>query len=1124
MTTPSDINSVPTNLAKKRKTGMNSTLADVIDQSNTSLEKLTDSEVNIDEAMTQVDERWNKNKRRRTIEKMTQAPINDSSVPDDESPSEAGVIERLDLYNFMCHQNFSLELGPQTNFIIGRNGSGKSAVLTGISVALGAKATDTDRGTSLKNLIMHGKNVARAVVTLKNEGPEAYKPEEFGPKIIIERVLKSEGPHSLFVKNSNNKTISTKKKTIEEILDYFGITIANPMTILTQTEAKTFLAHSTDKDKFNSFMSGTRLKESFDNIKNIESNAAEIKEILSKNKNVHEELKQKFQNAKEVWNSFRDSDEYSKKKELLIGKKIWVEYMENEKLFHKAAELLKTKQSQFSQNNTTKASLIQTITESQKTKDDLQNGQLEEALGKYNLCTDEKNSAQSLVKNMKEELDEYNRKISNVKHTIKEKNSFIKKLDRDIEVERKRIEGSSEENIDKLKHFQEKQKEKQAELNNQREEVSSNIETINVELSEIDKKARHILSDYENQIRSLSDKIREAKHQEHSNRPESAFPSNVVRLMRDLKNQRFQNSISGPLGLYVELKKDYQKWGTVLETLLQRSLSSFLVTNHRDAQLLSSKVKFFGTGSEITVRQPEVFDFSQYKPRSNYPSIIDVLKIEDPNIKCYLVDAFKLHSTLLIPNRMDAQRELERDQNDLISSVICFVDNNVLRIYKKNGQFQSDPVNINKNNNFSNVRLRVEGDSLALRLERDLTALKKEKGEKQDDFQDQRNRFLNDKKKLQHDLNTVKQQIREVSQSIEKAADKLENLAAGTSKLDSLIDEKESITADLSLDVQKLEPIQHEYHKAQKGLENQIMLYQNIDQDYKQAKSIYQTKVKELQRIEDNMVFTTSNIRALETTLHKLQNDITKLEEYLNKTKEFLTSLSEKASEFCSLEEAQLTPDVTAESIDEEIRSINKYLQEIEHRQGITKEQAELNLINANTELNEVQKKFSDTINLYNKLRTALDNRLNNLLQTTYLTFQEVESVFITALRVRRFRGKIEFNVKKGTLTLKVATKENAPLRSVESFSGGEKSYGQIAFLFAIWGPMHSRIRGLDEFDVFMDNINRQIALKLILQKVSQNPKRQTIFITPLSVANIEGLESKTVVINEIHPPERANI
>jgi chromosome segregation ATPase len=1113
-------NKAPELLSKKQKTSVD----DVANMSMLSIEPIDNTQVNVAEALTQVDDRWNKNKRRRrTLDKMTQAPVgaNSNLTVDDESPSQAGIIEKLELFNFMCHSAFSLNFGPQTNFIIGRNGSGKSAVLTGISVALGAKATDTDRGNSLKNLIMHGKNVARAIVTLKNEGPEAYLPEEFGPKIIIERVLKTDRPHSLTIKNYAGKTISTTKKTIESILEYFGITIANPMTILTQTEAKTFLAHSSDKDKFNSFMAGTRLKESFDNIKHIESNANEIRDILTKNKDVYDEMKAKFEEARKIWNSFKDSDEYSKRKDLLIGKKIWVEYKENEKLYKKADKILQNKRSEIHSHNEKLEVIANELNDLEQSKKNLQEGELENYKQKLTQTRGEKNDSKTSISQTKDEMEQITHRINSIKKNINEYDQQIEQTEREIRKERKRIEGSNEENIERLKAFREKQKEKIADLIKGREALLSKIEFLKQETKEIDKKSSESLSGVNVEIRNLESKIKDARHQEQSNRPEAAFGHNMNNLMRDIRSQRFQNQVIGPLGLHIELKKDYQKWSSVLETILQRTMNSFLVSNHRDAQTLSSRVKFFSSGSEITVRQNEIFDFSQNKPNSKYPSVLDVLKIQDENLRCFLVDSLKLHSTLLIPDRMEAQKELDNDYQNKISSAICFVQNNVLRIYKRNGAFQSDPVYIT---NRAPTRLRTEGDSFVLRLERDLNELKKSRNEKLAESQ-RKSRTLSDElRNLQNKLSDMKKNLREIQQSVDKVDDKLEKLESGTSKLDSLVNEKEELESTRAMDIQRLEPIQEEFHKAQKLLQNQMEIYKSISEDYQNAKNLYNEKRKEYDGIDSNITFRQDNIRNLNNTNIKLENDISKLSEYITKTDAEMKALAESALNFCSLEDAEITSKTTAQSIDDEIRSIDRYLQEIENRQGITKRQAEINLLKARSELKEIETKFSQTIELHKNLHKALENRLNNLLQTTYLTFQEVESVFITALKIRRFRGKIEFNVKKGTLTLKVATKDTGPLRSVESFSGGEKSYGQIAFLFAIWGPMHSRIRGLDEFDVFMDNINRRIALKLILSKVAENPKRQTIFITPLGVANVEGLDKKSVYIHEISPPGRANL
>ena len=72
-------------------------------------------------------------------------------------PAEIGIIESITCTNFMCHHYLEVLLGPLINFIIGHNGSGKSAVLTAITLCLGGKASATNRGGSLKSFIKQGQ-------------------------------------------------------------------------------------------------------------------------------------------------------------------------------------------------------------------------------------------------------------------------------------------------------------------------------------------------------------------------------------------------------------------------------------------------------------------------------------------------------------------------------------------------------------------------------------------------------------------------------------------------------------------------------------------------------------------------------------------------------------------------------------------------------------------------------------------------------------------------------------------------------------------------------------------------------------------------------------------------------
>lgn len=119
-------------------------------------------------------------KRQRNFAPMTQfTPRNDDNSP------PPGYIKKVILKNFMCHEHFELELGPRLNFIVGNNGSGKSAVLTAITIGLGAKATDTNRGSSLKDLIKEGRYSSKISIILDNRGYGGYEQGVYGDEIRI---------------------------------------------------------------------------------------------------------------------------------------------------------------------------------------------------------------------------------------------------------------------------------------------------------------------------------------------------------------------------------------------------------------------------------------------------------------------------------------------------------------------------------------------------------------------------------------------------------------------------------------------------------------------------------------------------------------------------------------------------------------------------------------------------------------------------------------------------------------------------------------------------------------------------------------------------------------------------
>lgn len=211
----------------------------------------------------------------------------DSSVDlsQENDENQVGNIKSIRLYNFMCHDNFHLVFGPKINFIIGNNGSGKSAILTGIMICLGAKASNTSRGSSLKSLIKEGETAASIILVLGNSGPEAYKPEIYGNSIIVERKLFRDAACSFKIKSSSNKIISVKKEELTAICDHMKIQPDNPISILSQEVAKKFIGSTSPDDKYKFFLRATHLSQLLDDLNIIQDTSKVVKKVIEGKKN-----------------------------------------------------------------------------------------------------------------------------------------------------------------------------------------------------------------------------------------------------------------------------------------------------------------------------------------------------------------------------------------------------------------------------------------------------------------------------------------------------------------------------------------------------------------------------------------------------------------------------------------------------------------------------------------------------------------------------------------------------------------------------------------------------------------------------------------------------------------------
>ena len=197
---------------------------------------------------------------------------------------ENGVLRALELQNFMNHTHLRIDFDPHVNFIIGKNGSGKSAIVNALIAGFGHRASATGRNTnSAKSLIKHGADYALISVHLANGGEDPWKADEFGDTIVAERRLERTGAGSYKLKDGPDGTArrSTHAEFAELCL-HFNIQADNPCALLTQEHAKKFLHQGNEADRYRFFLQAANLESRQHDLLQTEQNVKHLKEKLER--------------------------------------------------------------------------------------------------------------------------------------------------------------------------------------------------------------------------------------------------------------------------------------------------------------------------------------------------------------------------------------------------------------------------------------------------------------------------------------------------------------------------------------------------------------------------------------------------------------------------------------------------------------------------------------------------------------------------------------------------------------------------------------------------------------------------------------------------------------------------
>lgn len=1032
-----------------------------------------------------------------------------------------GTILKIHVVNFMCHKNLEIDLGPRINFIVGHNGSGKSAILTALSVCLGGKATNTDRGKSLKELIRRGESRANISVYIQNTGSEAYQRDLYGDVIEIVRTFSTDGSQSYKLKSNKGRIVSTKKEELINILDRFQILIDNPLAILSQDAARSFLTSSTPVSLYNFLSQGI-------NHEAMKRTIQQISASSSKTQSGLEPLRKEFEIKKSVLDKLRKEfderksvRELAKNNSLLEIKIQWkIVEMKNfavaqaKRELEKAQEKLAAKTRKLEEFDNFKTVILERI---ENTK-----AEAAQAREAFNAANKEYHDFENEINKYREDSRIVSRQIEDINKIIRQIKTNQANLESQIKQEELKMNGGFEEtqrqNVVKRDQFVAQLQKLQTNII----QADENINSLESSVQEYQEKLVPLedqKKEYMAEIRDIQNSIRQVESANENFM--NVFPSQMSLIIRLIEKNihKFQHAPIGPIGKYITLKDP--KWASVLARQFRNSLNAFVVVNASDRAILQTFMKTVKYHVPVVVSRPDLYDYEHTMPdRQKYRVLLDILDISDEHVKRVMIDHHRIESIILAQTRDEAEDIMYHQAPAYASSCYCLTGSHTGAVVGGGARGSSSIMPIYGVRPPYPMRTESVGQTETLRQdlqEKQEKSISTENEIKEikrtlDQLNTKRRDYERESERSRGERNALTREIEVIEQDLSKEID--------TSRIESLRVQVSEAKERLHTQQAQLKSAYEEKERTDKDMTDASGFAIQAKQAVVQSQNAEYDVIGRLQKIEEEL-------QMLEREKGDLKY-ITDLKASEAKMQEFLNKLTYEAQE--SLEAARRTgtdymkvqEDMTVLTANH--KNLSSRLKAAEQQYGDRSfEDVSKDVIKAADALKKAKKQFVSVNTANGNIREMLVHREKRYEQILRYTTTRICQEFQHILKQRDFEGQLDIDHERKIMTIKCAPKTKggaSAQRDTRSLSGGEKSFSQIALLLSVWSVMSCNIRGLDEFDVFMDEVNRKVSMKLMIKGISEMKNGQTIFITPNNMADI-NVNKNDVKIFRLSDPER---
>lgn len=591
------------------------------------------------------------------------------------------------------------------------------------------------------------------------------------------------------------------------------------------------------------------------------------------------------------------------------------------------------------------------------------------------------------------------------------------------------------------------------------------------------------------------------------NKEDGGYDHTLPQLLKAIDNERrFAQKPIGPLGKYVRLLKP--EWLSILEKSFGGTLESFIVTSKKDSVIL------FQLRQQAKYSRGQVFIANNLQLNPNEPdrdllTVLRALQIDNDLVRNQLILQNSIEQTILVADMKEGSNKMYRDRPRFVKQCFCLDPNkrkSGIRLgYTRTGEASQDPIQ----EWHGGTRMRTDAEAQARSLQ---DALREAK-----DHLRSINGTLATKGKL----------AQQAKQAVEQHKTRTNNLRIEVQKAEQRIADLEDEIAGDNVTGGKLAVLQ-------KALDDEKIAQSIHEGSYTSCSADVKAKSAEVYAA-------TQVLRALDDEIAELQATATKLEaEAQVLSRKRAAALGDKNNAIARISDGEADRESIRRKLEEREKMIITFIEQASiisqrvninpgdtqeglekkidkmtadyHRQhariGGTRDQIATEAAATTKTHDEAKRQLRGLEELGLKLKGSLIERRDRWGKFRSFIAVRAKANFTYLLSERSFRGKLITDHREKLLELSVEpdiTKRDGSGRNTKTLSGGEKSFSQICLLLAIWEAMGSPIRCLDEFDVFMDAVNRSLSVNLLIDAARRSTGRQFVLISPGTKADIKA-------------------